>query len=82
MRLRCACGAEYEVTAKSYPSNGRERRLCVGCRRPLVRIASTGVFEFKFVSAIEAQAKKGLLGRCSGAAGRLMQFRGGLRLAC
>ncbi len=60
MRLSCACGAEYEVTAKPHPSNERERRLCVGCERPLDRIASTRVFEFKFVSpwADEAQAKK------------------------
>lgn len=57
-KLRLA--AEYEVTAKPHPSNERERRLCVGCERPLDRIASTRVFEFKFVSpwADEAQAKK------------------------
>ena len=58
MRLRCACGAEYEVTAKSHPSNERERRLCVGCGRPLDRIASTRVFEFKFVSPLPDEAKQ------------------------
>jgi hypothetical protein len=60
MRLRCACGAEYKVTAKPHPSNERKRRLCVGCGRPLDRIASTRVFEFEFVSPLadEAPTKK------------------------
>ena len=68
MRLRCACGADYDVTAKSHPSNERERRLCVGCGRPLDRIASTRVFEFKFVSNCQMWGgivTKGGAGLCS-----------------